>query len=140
MPQCLSGPQFRTLKYCPEIPERFGSFKDGMPFGPCFFIGYNEQRHRGIALLTPAAARHSNFEIVIQPRKKPLKEAFRMRAWSVRSGESALACSADSRVGNPKMDSENPALAVSFRKAPIEGIPEHEPRQIVDPGSILEAG
>lgn len=78
MPQCLSGPQFRTLKYCPEIPERFGSFKDGMPFGPCFFIGYNEQRHRGIALMTPAAARHSNFEIVIQPRKKPLKEAFRM--------------------------------------------------------------
>ena len=38
------------------------------------------------------------------------------------------------------MDSENPALAVSFEKAPIEGIPEPEPPADRRSWIILEAG
>lgn len=136
MPQCLSGPQFRTLKYCPEIPERFGSFKDGMPFCQCFFIGYNEQRHRGIAFMTPAATRHSNFEIVIQPRKKPLKEAFRMRLErSFGRIRTCLQCgqplgSIIRRWTQKTLLSQYPS-----GKPRLRGYPSMSPRQIVDPGS-----
>ncbi len=29
--------QFKTLKYCPAFPERFGSIQDARAFGPPFF-------------------------------------------------------------------------------------------------------
>lgn len=50
-----SEAQFKTLKYCPDFPERFGSLEDARAFCRSFFRWYNEVHyHSGISLLTPA--------------------------------------------------------------------------------------
>jgi putative transposase len=47
---------FKTLKYCPAFPERFGSIEDARAFCAEFFEYYNHHhRHSGIALHTPAS-------------------------------------------------------------------------------------
>jgi putative transposase len=46
---------FKTLKYGPEFPERFGSLTDARQFMNTFTTWYNhEHRHTGIGLHTPA--------------------------------------------------------------------------------------
>ncbi|MEO6390515.1 MAG: integrase core domain-containing protein, partial [Pyrinomonadaceae bacterium] len=50
----FSESQFRTMKYRPEFPERFGSIQDGRVFGVSFFHWYNQlHHHSGIGLHTP---------------------------------------------------------------------------------------
>ena len=49
-----SESQFKTLKYRPEFPERFGSMEDARGFCQTFFPWYNtEHHHSGIGFLTP---------------------------------------------------------------------------------------
>ncbi len=51
----FSESQFRTLKYRPTFPDRFGSLEDARAFCAEFFTWYNTvHRHSGIGLLTPA--------------------------------------------------------------------------------------
>ena len=46
----FSEAHFRTLKYCPQFPDRFGSIEDGRAFGQDFFRWYNQDhRHSGPA-------------------------------------------------------------------------------------------
>lgn len=50
-----SEAQFKTLKYRPDFPERFGSIEDSRGFHGDFFRWYNnEHHHTGLGLLTPA--------------------------------------------------------------------------------------
>jgi len=50
----FSEAQFKTLKYRPEFPERFGSSEDSRAFCHPFFRWYNtDHRHSGIAFMTP---------------------------------------------------------------------------------------
>ena len=50
-----SEAQFKTLKYRPDFPERFGSIEDARGFNGDFFPWYNnEHHHTGLGLLTPA--------------------------------------------------------------------------------------
>jgi putative transposase len=47
-----SESQFRTLKYRPEFPDRFGCIQDSRAFSQGFFRWYNEEhRHSGLGLL-----------------------------------------------------------------------------------------
>jgi putative transposase len=47
---------FKTLKYCPAFPERFGSIPDARAFCAEFFAYYNHHhRHSGLGLHTPAS-------------------------------------------------------------------------------------
>ena len=49
-----SEAQFRTLKYRPEFPDRFGCLQGARVFCGPFFDWYNtEHRHSGLAMLTP---------------------------------------------------------------------------------------
>ena len=49
-----SESQFKTLKYRPDFPERFGSIQDARAHGGAFFPWYNtEHHHTGLGLLTP---------------------------------------------------------------------------------------
>ncbi len=51
-----SEAQFKTLKYAPIFPDRFGSLVDARAFCEEFFAYYNyEHRHSGIGLHTPAS-------------------------------------------------------------------------------------
>ena len=48
-----SEAQFKTLKYRPEFPDRFGSIEDGRAFCRRFFQWYNhEHRHSGLGFHT----------------------------------------------------------------------------------------
>ena len=50
----FSEAHFKTLKYCPQFPERFGSIEDGRAFGQAFFPWYNhDHRHSALGFLTP---------------------------------------------------------------------------------------
>jgi putative transposase len=49
-----SEAQFKTLKYRPDFPERFGAIQDARAHCGDFFPWYNtEHRHSGIGLMTP---------------------------------------------------------------------------------------
>jgi putative transposase len=55
----FSEAQFRTLKYRPDFPERFGSVEHGRSFCGDFFDWYNtEHHHVGIGLHTPHEVHH----------------------------------------------------------------------------------
>ncbi len=50
----FSEAQFKTLKYRPAFPERFGSLPGARAHGHIFFPWYNtEHHHSGLGLLTP---------------------------------------------------------------------------------------
>ena len=72
-----SEAQFKTLKYCPKFPERFGSIQDARSFGREFFSWYNnEHKHVGISLLPPAQVHYGLAEQTIDSRNKVLYEAY----------------------------------------------------------------
>jgi len=73
----FSESQFKTLKYHPRFPERFGSLEDARGFCSTFFIWYNTQhRHSSLALLTPADVHYGRGEELLAERAKALRAAF----------------------------------------------------------------
>jgi Integrase core domain len=55
----FSEAQFKTLKYRPDFPARFGAIQDARAHCHVFFPWYNtEHRHSGLGLLTPADVHH----------------------------------------------------------------------------------
>jgi putative transposase len=55
----FSEAQFKTMKYRPDFPDRFGSIQDARGFCAPFFYWYNcLHHHSGIALLTPHDLHH----------------------------------------------------------------------------------
>jgi putative transposase len=73
-----SESQFKTLKYRPEFPDRFGSIQDARQFCRGFFEWYNRQhRHSGIGLLTPEVVHTGRSEQVVQRRREVLHDAYR---------------------------------------------------------------
>lgn len=74
-----SEAQFKTLKYRPDFPERFGSLEDARTFCRSFFRWYNrEHYHSGIALLTPETVHLGLADEVIQRRSAVLKVAYQV--------------------------------------------------------------
>jgi putative transposase len=72
-----SEAQFKTLKYRPNYPDRFGSVADARQWGRDFFAWYNDQHHHtGLALLTPATVHTGRAEIVRQQRQAVLQQAY----------------------------------------------------------------
>src|SRR4030042_2414030 len=72
----FSEAQFRTLKYCPQFPERFGSIEDGRAFGQVFFPWYNQaHRHSGLGFLTPAVVHFGQADVVRTQRQQGLAAA-----------------------------------------------------------------
>lgn len=72
-----SESQFKTLKYRPGFPDRFGSIQDGRAFCRDFFPWYNcEHRHSGIGLLTPETVHYGKAEAVTTQRGIILASAF----------------------------------------------------------------
>lgn len=72
-----SESQFKTLKYSPRFPGRFGSLEDARRFCREFFEWYNiEHRHSGIAMLTPSMLHHGEAESVLARRDATLAAAY----------------------------------------------------------------
>lgn len=73
-----SESQFKTLKYCPGFPERFGSIQDAREFGRSFFTWYNKvHKHSGIGLMTPEQVHYGQAQEILDRRVKVLQSAFK---------------------------------------------------------------
>lgn len=72
---------FKTLKYRPEFPERFGSISDARSFCRDFFPWYNEEhRHSGISMLTPSDLHHGRGQQVLAMRHQTMLGAYAANA------------------------------------------------------------
>ena len=73
----FSEAQFKTLKYCPAFPERFGSIADARAFCESFFAYYNhDHRHSGIGYHTPASVHYGTAAEVRAQRQDTLDAAY----------------------------------------------------------------
>jgi transposase InsO family protein len=73
----FSEAHFKTLKYRPEFPERFGSPQDARTLFRRLFPWYNhEHRHGGLALLTPADVHYGRAQERLEQRARVLEAAF----------------------------------------------------------------
>jgi len=66
-----SESQFKTMKYQPEFPDRFGCYPDARSHSRQFFDWYNnEHYHSGIGLVTPASLHYGLAEGIIASRTR----------------------------------------------------------------------
>lgn len=73
----FSESNFKTLKYRPEFPDRFGSIEDSRSLCRDFFPWYNEEHHHsGIAMLTPSEMHYGRGEDVLKARHATMMQAF----------------------------------------------------------------
>ena len=74
----FSEAHFKTMKYRPGYPDRFGSIQDARRFCQEFFPWYNHQHHHsGLQLLTPATVHYGQAVQLISKRQAVLDVAFR---------------------------------------------------------------
>lgn len=72
-----SEAQFKTLKYQPGFPSRFGSLADARAHCSPFFTWYNqEHRHSGIGMMTPESVHTGRAAEVRRQRQLTLENAF----------------------------------------------------------------
>ena len=72
-----SEAQFKTLKYRPDFPQRFGSIEDARAHCQQFFHWYNTaHRHSGIGFMTPESIHYGTADALNQHRAATLQAAF----------------------------------------------------------------
>jgi putative transposase len=72
----FSESHFKTMKYRPDFPDRFGSQEDGLRFLRPFFDWYNTQHHHsGLGFLTPAQVHHGLADGALAHRQLVLARA-----------------------------------------------------------------
>jgi len=72
-----SESQFKTLKYHPSFPERFGGHEDGRAFCREFFPWYNDEHHHGaLAYLTPQQVHFGHADEALQRRHGTMLAAY----------------------------------------------------------------
>jgi putative transposase len=129
----FSESQFKTLKYRPDFPERFGSLEHGRSFCRDFFGWYNtEHHHVGLGLFTPHDVHYGLAEAKRAQRARVLAEAFARHPERFPRGlpqpravPSAVWINPPATVGDPTK-AENPLTQESRTAA------------IVDPGATVE--
>jgi putative transposase len=74
---CYSEAHFKTFKYRPDYPDRFGSLADARTWARQFFTWYNHQHHHsGLALLTPFDVHYGWMNHVLDKRQAALARAY----------------------------------------------------------------
>lgn len=73
----FSEAQFKTLKYQPDYPERFGSLVDARTWAQTFFPWYNDAHHHsGIGFMTPTAVHYGEAARLFTDRQQTLSAAY----------------------------------------------------------------
>ena len=129
-----SEAQFKTLKYRPQFPDRFGCLEDARSFCQEFFTWYNtEHRHSGLGMLTPhdvhlglaeerlkqraiilAKAHRDHPERFVRGRPKPKElpnEVWINKPASSTSGENGPCC----RSGTPEISALTASMEATFQ-------------------------
>ncbi len=72
-----SESQFKTMKYRPEFPDRFGCIQDSRNHCHTFFPWYNGvHRHSGIGMMTPEMVHYGTAEKIRDLRQSVLDQAY----------------------------------------------------------------
>ena len=73
-----SESQFKTMKYRPDFPARFGCIEDARSHCQAFFAWYNDQhRHSGIGYMTPHSVHYGHWQTRLRViRQAALDAAF----------------------------------------------------------------
>jgi putative transposase len=72
-----SESQFKTMKYRPDFPARFGCIEDARAHCQTFFAWYNtEHRHSGIGYMTPGSVHYGHAQALRDVRQAVLDVAF----------------------------------------------------------------
>ena len=73
----FSESHFKTLKYRPDFPDRFGALEHARGFSQDFFRWYNfEHHHSGLGMLTPADVHHGRAHERLAERGRVLEAAY----------------------------------------------------------------
>ncbi len=73
----FSESHFKTLKYQPRFPKRFGCIEDARQFCREFFAWYNQEHHHvGLGLMTPDQVHYGQVDVVHAARSRTLNSAF----------------------------------------------------------------
>jgi putative transposase len=73
----FSESNFKTLKYRPDFPDRFGCIEDSRAHCGRFFDWYNhDHRHGSLGLLTPAQVHRGLTDVAVQRRRSVLDAAY----------------------------------------------------------------
>jgi putative transposase len=101
----FSEAQFKTLKYRPACPQRFGSIQDARAHCQDFFHWYNvEHHHLGLGLLTPADVHNGRTDQRIAAQAAVLASAYAAHAERFPAGRpSPRACPASVWINPPKV-------------------------------------
>jgi putative transposase len=137
----FSESQFKTLKYCPGFPDRFGSIEDARGFCREFFSWYNhEHRHGGIGMMTPAAVHHGRVEAIAQVRQRALLAAFKIHPERfVRGVPQQPAVPEAAWINKPNTDSKEPEADALSENGVIPGVAGDGPAEDRRSCGILKA-
>jgi putative transposase len=73
----FSESQFKTMKYRPDFPARFGCIEDARAHCQVFFAWYNTtHRHSGIGYMTPHSVHYGHAQALRTARQATLDAAF----------------------------------------------------------------
>jgi transposase InsO family protein len=73
----FSESHFKTMKYQPQFPQRFGCIQDAKAFCRNFFDWYNQEHHHaGIGLMTPDQVHYGQADAIHAARQNTLDGAF----------------------------------------------------------------
>jgi hypothetical protein len=105
---------FKTMKYLPVFPERFGSLTDARSFRDRFTHAYNhEHHHTGIGLHTPADVHYGHASTVAEQRSAALAAArlAHPERFTTDADPKILALPEDAWINRPADPAETPATS-----------------------------
>jgi putative transposase len=107
----FSEAHFKTLKYQPGFPHRFGSFEHGHDFCQDFFSWYNQEHHHsGIAMLTPQQVHDGLTHQILAQRAAVLEKAFQLNPARFKCKCPSPKMLPDAVWINPPDSNQNPVL------------------------------
>jgi putative transposase len=82
----FSESHFKTLKYQPQFPQRFGCIEDAKTFCRSFVDWYNQDHHHaGIGLMTPDQVHYGQTDEIYAARQKTFDRAYPIQNASSKS-------------------------------------------------------
>lgn len=116
----FSESQFKTLKYRPEFPERFGCIEDARALMQRLFEWYNnEHYHSGLALMTPATVHYGRAEECNRQRQLVLSKAYEAHPERFVSGHpTVLQLPNEVWINQPKLDATINSITVISESVP----------------------
>jgi putative transposase len=103
----FSEAQFKTLKYRPDYPERFGSIDQARQWARCFFGWYNNDHyHSGLNLMTPARVHYGEAIVVQQQRQAVMARAYQAHPERFMQGLSIVKAAPSAVYINPPKPAE----------------------------------